>query len=208
MWLLIEDQDISMKLSHFMRRKGKIIKNVMHFMKSLKAQDPNKVKYIHLDNAGKNLGLKTNLENEGIDTFLEFTSPETPEQNGHVKQSLAMLWGLVRAIMNHSGVIQDLRDELWAEYSATATKLSNVMSQKKGKSPFEYFYGHEAKLAKNLLIFEEVGRKLSNLYGLSKKIAHKGNHCLILGYESNHLHDTFRVLNLKKKLVMVTRNVR
>ena len=143
-----------------------------------------------------------------MDTILEFTSPETPEQNGQVERSFATLWGRVRAILNHSGVTQDLRDELWAECAATATKLSNIMSRKKGRSPHEEFYGYEAKFSKNLRIFGEIGVKLSKLYGLPEKIANKGNYCLFLGYESNHPHDTFRVLDLKKKSVMLTRNVR
>jgi hypothetical protein len=78
------------------------------------------------------------------------------------------------------------------------------MSRKKGKSPFEKFYGYAAKFAKNLRIFGEVGINLSKLYGLPKKIANKGNHCLFLGYERNHPHDTFRVCALKKKPVIFT----
>jgi hypothetical protein len=62
MWLLIEDQATSMKRSHVIRRKGKLVDKIMHFIKSLKTQDPNKARFVRLDNAGDNLGLRTHLE--------------------------------------------------------------------------------------------------------------------------------------------------
>jgi hypothetical protein len=127
-WLLVEDQATSMKWSYFMRRKGELIKKMMVFVKTLKAKNPEDVKYIRLDNAGENLGLRTDLELEGINTNLEFTSPETPEQNGQVERSFVTLWGRVRAMLNCSGVPQEMRDKLWAEFASTATHLSNVMS--------------------------------------------------------------------------------
>jgi hypothetical protein len=40
---------------------------------------------------------------------------------------------------------------------------------------------------------------------LPEKIANKRNHCLFQGYGSRHIHDTFRVLDLKKKSVMLIR---
>jgi hypothetical protein len=88
-WLFIEDQATSMKWSYFMRRKEELIEKIIVFVKTLKAKNPEDVKFIRLDNIGENLGLKTHLELEGIDAHSEFTSPETPEQNGQVERSLA-----------------------------------------------------------------------------------------------------------------------
>jgi hypothetical protein len=42
--------------------------------------------------------------------------------------------GRVRAILNSSGVDNDLRILLWAECAQTATNLSNIQSRKGGKS--------------------------------------------------------------------------
>jgi hypothetical protein len=47
-----------------MRRKGELIDQMMTFMRKLKAEDTNKVKYIRLDNAVENFGLKTRIEDE------------------------------------------------------------------------------------------------------------------------------------------------
>jgi hypothetical protein len=139
-----------MKWSYFMRRKGELIEKMMVFVKTLKAKNPENVKFIRLDNAGENLGLKTHLELEGIDTNLEFTSPETPEKNGQVEQCFATLWGRVRTMLNCSGVPQETREKLRSECASTATHLSNVMSQKDGRSPYESFYGKEAAYSRNL----------------------------------------------------------
>jgi hypothetical protein len=207
-WLLVKDHATSMKWSFFMRRKGELIQTMLVFIKTLKAKNPENVKFIRLDNAGENLGLKTQLELEGINVSFEYTSPETPEQNGQVEKSFATLWGRVRAMLNCSGVPQEMRDKLWAECASTATLLSNVMSRKDGKSPHEAFHGKEAGYSRNLRIFGEVGIKLTKLYGLPDKLSNKGNHCLFLGYAEDHPKDTYRVLDLKNQLVMLTRNVR
>ena len=53
---------------------------MMVFIKGLKAKDPKNVKFVRLDNAGENLGLKSRIEAEGLDIQLEFTSPETPNK--------------------------------------------------------------------------------------------------------------------------------
>jgi hypothetical protein len=133
-----------------------------------------------------------------MNVSFEYTSPETPEQNGQAEQSFATLWGRVRAMLNCSGVPQEMRDKLWEECASTATLLSNVMSRKDGKSPYESFYGKRGWIQP---IFGEVGIKLS-------KFSNKGNHCLFLGFAEDHPKDTYRVLDLKNQSVMLTRNVR
>jgi hypothetical protein len=108
------------------------------------------VQVIRLDNSGENLGLKNRLEKEGIGIQIEFTSPNTPEQNGQVKRSFATLWGRVRAMLNSSGIDGDLRISLWAKCAQTATNVSNILSRKGENSSYELFYEKEAKYSKNL----------------------------------------------------------
>jgi hypothetical protein len=59
--------------------------------------------------------LNPRIEAQGLSVKLEFTNPETPEQNGQVERNFATLWRRVRAILNRSGVPQELREKLWAE---------------------------------------------------------------------------------------------
>ena len=123
----------------------------MVFVKGLKTEDTENVKYFCLDNTGENLGLRHFLEKEGIETTLDFTSPDTPEQNGKVKKRLQHFGAEYQVCMlNWSGVIQELLNNLWAERAATATKLSNVMSRKDELSPCE----KEEKLWEKQIVHE------------------------------------------------------
>jgi hypothetical protein len=88
----------------------------------------------------------------------------------------------VQAILNQSGMTQELRDKLRAECAANTNKLCNVISGNDGLSPCEKFYGKAASYWRILRVFREVGIKVSRLYGLPKKLINKGNHCLSLGY--------------------------
>jgi hypothetical protein len=188
-----------------MRRKGELIDEMLKFIKTMKSKNPESIKFIRLDNDGENLGLKSRIELEGLDINIEYTSPESPEQNGQVERSFANLWGRVRSMLDRSGTTQDLREKLWAE---CATKPNNIISRKDGKSPFERFYGYENKMIHNLKVFGGVGVKLSKLYGLPEKSSNKGNLCIMLGYPEDHPSDTYRVLDLKTLGVMFTRHVR
>ena len=169
MWILIEDQASTMKWSYFGRRKNELIDIVYDFILKLKKTNENLGKFLRMDNSGENIGLKNKLEKNGIATIIEFTSPNTPEQNGQVERSFATLWGRVRAMLNNSGVDPDLRTELWAECAATATKLCNMLSKSDGKSPFEKFYGKECKFEKNLKLFGEVGHQNCQIYQHERK---------------------------------------
>jgi len=44
-----------------------------------------------MDNAKENIRLKKKLEKEGIQIQVEFTSPNTPQQNGQLERSFAAL---------------------------------------------------------------------------------------------------------------------
>jgi hypothetical protein len=56
-------------------------------------------------------------------------------------------------MLNNSGVDADLRTELWAKCAATATKQSNLVSKKGGKSQFELFFDRESEIGKHSRLF-------------------------------------------------------
>ena len=64
---------------------------------------------------------------------MEYTAPHTPKQNGKLERSFETLWDKIRAMMNSKDVESDLRDTLWAECAAKATKLNNLIVKKEGK---------------------------------------------------------------------------
>jgi hypothetical protein len=132
-----------MKWSFFARRKSEMGPIVIEFIKKLKINRPGSAIFLRMDNAKENMTLKSNLEKEGIDIHVKFTSPNTPQQNGQVERSFATLWGRVRSMLNDSGVPEELRNKLWAECALTATKLSNITLRRNKGNPFELFHGRK-----------------------------------------------------------------
>jgi hypothetical protein len=174
-WILIEDQATSMKWSTFVRRNGGMVKVVTDFVVSLRNKNKELVRFIRVDNAGENKAVKASLEKEGQSVAFEFSSPNTPEQNGQMERSFATLRGRVRAMLNGAGVPTEMRDSLWAECESTATKLCNLMRMKGDTSSYELFYQKEAPYYPSLRAFGEMGIKKTKLYGLPEKLANKGS---------------------------------
>jgi hypothetical protein len=207
-WVLVEDKFSKMKWSIFTRRKSDMIKKMITLIKKLKAKEPKNVSFLRMDNAAENVSLKSNLENKGLPVEVEFTSPNSPEQNGQVGRSFATLWGRVRAMMNNSGVEKDFRNKLWVECASTATKLSNLIVRTKEGSPYELFHGKKPKFGRNLRIFGEIGIKITRAQVHHEKLNNKVNECIFVGYEDTHPQDAYRIFDLKNKTIMITRNVR
>jgi hypothetical protein len=87
-------------------------------------------------------------------------------------------------MLNRSGVPQELREKPWAECSSTATKLSNIISKKNGKSAYFDFHGEEPGYTNKLRLFGEIGIKPTKLYGLPDKLCdlQKITHMTLTGY--------------------------
>jgi hypothetical protein len=81
------------------------------------------VKYIRLDNSGENVSLQNQTNDLSLN--FEFTSPNTPQQNGRVERKFAILYGMVRSLLNSSKLPDALRQKCWAEASNHATDLLN-----------------------------------------------------------------------------------
>ena len=83
-WGKVVDEYSNYSWSFFMKSKSEFGQNVIDLIKNLKAQEY-KVKFVRCDNAGENRTvLMKYLKNEGI--LREFTSPNTPQQNGVVER--------------------------------------------------------------------------------------------------------------------------
>ena len=60
----------------------------------------------------------------------------------------------------------------------------------------------------HLRTFEETGVVKDNKKKLYSKLEDKGIVCLFLGYAEDHPEDTYRMLNLETKKVIITRDVK
>ena len=63
--------------------------------------------------------------------MFEYTARNTPQQNGKVERAFATLFGRVRAMLNQADMDRAKRDMIWTEAAATATKLENILVDKK-----------------------------------------------------------------------------
>jgi hypothetical protein len=101
-WLLFVDEFTSMKWSLFLRRKTDAIRAVVSFVKDLKAGNQEMVKFLCCDNSAENEGIRKMFEKEGVKVQMEFTAPNTPQENGKVERAFATLWGRTRAMLNNA----------------------------------------------------------------------------------------------------------
>ena len=87
--------------------------------------------------------------------------------------------------------------------------LQNSIIKKKGeKSAYEEYYGSKNKVLHHLRTFEETGVVKDNKKKLHSKLKDRGIVCLFLGYAADHPEDTYRMLNLETKKVIITRDVK
>ena len=139
-----------------MKKKSEQTDVLVQLVKELHDTHGIKIKRWRMDNACKN---KTTFEAficNGFGIIPEYTARETPQHNGTVERSFAMLYGRVRSILNHAGLDPTRRARLWAEAAATATKLDNIsVSSTDQQSPHELFYGERAKYEQHLRTFGE-----------------------------------------------------
>ena len=110
-----------------------------------------------------------------------------------------------------SGAKLETKDkhELWTEAASTATKLDNILCDDKEESPHRKFYGEDPEYERYLRTFGEMGIVTVDPGGAIKsKLEDRGIKCMFLGYASNHAGNVYRMLNLKTRKVLITRDVR
>jgi hypothetical protein len=86
---------------------------------------------------------------------VEFTAPQTPQENGKVERAFATLWGRTRALLNSAGFDKEHRNGLWTECAKCCTMLSNILSQE-NISPYQSFHGKISNFGKGLKTFGQI----------------------------------------------------
>ena len=84
-WLIIVDDATDMTWSVFMKKKSDISEKMINFIYNMK-ENGTPVKVIRLDNSGENLAFKETCKKLFLPTAFEFTSPDTPQQNGRAER--------------------------------------------------------------------------------------------------------------------------
>ena len=210
-WALIVDDHTRMKWSRFLKHKSELNDAVLPLIKQLLAKKLT-VKKVRMDNAGENLVLAESLKPLGID--VEFTAPDTPQQNGVVERAFAVNAARGRAMMAAAGMSEKARGQFWAECFNTATVISNIVPfQRKDETeqltPFERFYGKgkRPKWVEYMHVFGQIGY-MADRKAIKNKLGNRAFRVMFLGYAEDHEGDCFRVYKFKTRAVVLSRDIR
>jgi hypothetical protein len=165
------------------------------------------VKTIRLDNAGENGALEHLCNNVSPQIQFEYTSPGTPQYNGHVERKFATLYGKIRSVLNAIQVPQDLRKCLWAEAANWVTNVENCLVTETKLTPsYTQFYNKPPTF--QVIHFGEIGIVTSTQNSKIKaRLTNRGIPCINLGLAPNHSSNIYRMLNLDTKRVIISRDI-
>jgi len=199
-WLLVIDDATDFCWSFFLKSKSETKEVMIGLIKELSDKNKIKVEKIRCDNSGENRSFQQAAKQERLGLTFEFTARKTPQQNGRVERKFATLFGCVRAMLNGAGFVKEhetLRQGLWAECAATATKIENiVVSQNKKVPAHKLFYGKDALYMNHLCTFGEVGI-VHDAQKIRMKLDNRAKGCLFIGYANNHGEGIYWMFNLK-----------
>ena len=208
-WLIVVDEFSDCNHSFFLKRKSDQIELLPIWMQELKAKYGIDIKYVRLDNSGKNRNLQRECAKQNLGIIFEFTAPGTSQQNSVVERKIRTLMGRSRAMMITAGFSQQDKRKFWCEVISTATKLDNVMVRKdRTKPPFTLFYNDEPKYMKFLRSFGEMAViAISDGKKMRSKLDTRGRTGIFVGYADDHAGNVYRFINIQTKLIILSRDI-
>lgn len=208
-WVLVIDQATSMKWSYFVPKKDEQVEHLIGLVKQINNLKDRKVEYVRCDNAGENKAFEKECLKQGLNITFEYTSRNTPQQNGQVERAFATLYGKMRAMLKSAEFSETEKERFWHECASTATKTDNVLIRKgQTGSPFKRFYGKDPDYLPHLKPFGKKGVMTVKRGGeIKAKLTDRGILCTFMGYALNHTGDTFRMRNNTTGMIVITRDV-
>ena len=182
-WLVVMDDLTNYVWSQFIKAKSDQYEPLQKLLKGIMKKYGRYPALIKGDNSGENMKFKQICENESLDIKFDLTSPNTPQQNGHVERKIAVILSKVRAILNQGGFPEGLRNKLWAEACNHATDLENLLvSEKKPVSSQVQLHGKEIPGWRKWPTFGTVGiiHKYNNKQ-IRPKLGNRGMSCIFVG---------------------------
>jgi len=88
-----------------------------------------------------------------------------------------------------------------------ATKMENLAAKLDKDPPFCHFYKWDPVFLNSLHIFGKIA-VIHDVQKLHSKLANHGEHCMFVGYASDHASNTFKMLNLKTRWIWKSRDVK
>ena len=107
-WILSVDEFTSYSWSVFSKKKSEIPEKLIKIIHKI-LNDGKQIKYIRLDNSGENKILQEDFEREHLKIKFEYTSRDTPMQNGVVERKFQTLYNRLRETLKSSGLTSYLQ---------------------------------------------------------------------------------------------------
>ena len=204
-WILVVDQFSGKSWSFFVKKKNLLSKIVDELLIKLFAAKY-VIKYLRCDNAGENLeNLSSVCTKHGIQ--IEYTAPNTPQQNGVVERKFVTIRDRSCAAMINAKLNDEFQGLLWAECANTMTRVTNVVSNSRNiKCPDWLWYGKQPTIYEHLIQFGRIG--YVTIRTPVNKLDDKAIKCVMIGYSENHSGDTYRLFNPITKKVIQSRDVK
>jgi hypothetical protein len=159
-------------------------------------------KRIKCDDSGENKALFEACQAQGFGMKFKFSVPRTPQRNGKVERKFQTFFGRIRAMLNSSGLNDQLRSGVWSDSSMTVTFLSNITAIKnKTICPYQLLFRSKPKIPESLRSFGEIGI-VTTKSDIQDNLINKGTPCMFMGYSVNHAHDVYRILNMGTKKII------
>jgi hypothetical protein len=94
-------------------------------------------------------------------------------------------------MLNGAGHQEEIRSEIWAEYTSNATLYSNILAAIVTRgSPQELLFDYEANCAHNLMMFNKIGIVTTNKKIQGKLKDHR-TVCMVVAFPPNHPYRRF-----------------
>jgi hypothetical protein len=125
----------------------------------LELRDQNiKVKTLRYEDAGENKALEDKCKSKVLGFVFEYAGPRIPLRIEKVERMFQTLYHRIRAVFNGSGLQEEIRSGIWAEYTSNSTFYSTILATRVTKRcPQELLFGKEAHCAHNSIMISKMG---------------------------------------------------
>ena len=204
-WVKLKDQFSGMSWNVFVTRKSQVPDVLRRKLKFFKGAGI-KIENLRCDNAGEHqTQFQQVCEEEGVK--LEYTAPNTPQQNGVVERQFATELRRANAMLAAASFNERTKDLLRAEAITTSCILDNTVCNERGQSKYELFFGRKPNLLpKSMIEFGRIGY-VTDRRKIKGKMRPKSNPYVMVGYALNHSIDTYRMYNPMTRAVIMTRDI-
>jgi hypothetical protein len=163
-------------------------------------------KYLRMDNSEENKKLAKILQTKRPQILIEFTTKDTPQQNGKLERTIATLWNRTGSMLDAAGLTPVSKCLLWSHAFSMACNIHNISASTSDEpTRFEKWTNIMPRWSKQLRAFGDVG--LVRLGGKQGHIADKTFDGMMVGYCNDNAEGVYKMLNLATNRVATSGDV-